>query len=80
MAWMEEAGWLQEGEAANVSASARAMADAHELKGDPEILVLNLGEGWRSIAKAVLKKYPTARVVAWGWTGEDSHGRYITNT
>ena len=72
--WMEEAGWLQEGEAVSVLASARAMADAHELKGDPELLVLNLGEGWRSIAKAVLKKYPAARVVGvdrrgFTWTG-----------
>ena len=74
VAWMEQAGWLQEGEAANVATSARATADAHELKGDPQIRVLNLGEGWRSIAKAVVKKYPTARVVGvdrrgFTWTG-----------
>ena len=36
--------------------------------------MLNLGEGWRSIANAVQKKYPTARVVGvdrrgFTWTG-----------
>ena len=54
--------------------AARKTADEHEIKDEPEILTLNLGEGWRSIAKAVLKKYPTARVVGvdrrgFTWTG-----------
>ena len=43
--------------------------------------MLNLGEGWRSVAKAVLKKYPTARVVGvdrrgFTWTGYERG--YIT--
>ena len=43
--------------------AARETADEHEIKGEREVLTLNLGEGWRSIATAVLKKYPTSRVV-----------------
>ena len=54
--------------------AARETADEHEIKGEPEVLTLTLGEGWRSIATAVLKKYPTARVVGvdrrgFTWTG-----------
>ena len=60
---MQTAGWLEEGEAESVTVAARKTADEHKIKGEPEILTLNLGEGWRSIAKAVLKKYSTARVV-----------------
>ena len=41
---------------------ARLTASEYEIGGEPELRVLNLGEGWRSIAKAVLKHYPTARV------------------
>ena len=39
---------------------ARLTANEYEIGGEPELRVLNLGEGWRSIAKAVLKYYPTA--------------------
>ena len=60
---MQSAGWLGEGEAESVSIAARKTTDEHEVKGEPEIRVLNLGEGWGSIAKAVLKKYPSARVM-----------------
>ena len=60
---MKTAGWLEEGEAESVMVAARKTADEHEIKGESEILTLDLGEGWRSIAKAVLKKYSTARVV-----------------
>ena len=70
VSWMQSAGWLEEGEAESVSTAARKTADEHEIKGKPEIRVLNLGEGWRSIAKAVLKKYPTARVV--GLSGQET--------
>ena len=62
VSWMKTAGWLEEVEAESVMAAARKTADEHEIKEEPEILALNLGEGWRSIAKAVQKKYPTARV------------------
>ena len=72
--WMIGAGWLEEKEGESVSVAARETADAHEIKDEPEVLVLNLGEGWRSIAKAVLKKYPKGRVVGvdrrgFTWTG-----------
>jgi hypothetical protein len=71
---MTTAGWLEEGEAESVMVAARKTADEHEIKDEPEILALDLGEGWRSIAKAVQKKYPTARVVGvdrrgFPWTG-----------
>ena len=74
VSWMQAAGWLEEGEAESVTVAARETADEHEIKGEPEVLTLNLGEGWRSIATAVLKKYPTARVVGvdrrgFTWTG-----------
>ena len=60
---------------------AKATADEYEIKGEPELRVLNLGEGWRSIARAVLKRYPTARVVGvdergFTWTGYEEG--YIT--
>ena len=79
--WMKTAGWLEEGEAESIMAAARKTADEHEIKDEAEILTLNLGEGWRSIAKAVLKKYPSARVVGvdrrgFTWTG--FVGGYIT--
>ena len=81
VSWMTTAGWLEEGEAESVMAAARKTADEHEIKGEPEVLALNLGEGWRSIAKAVLKKYPTARIVGvdrrgFTWTGYERG--YIT--
>ena len=59
---MQTAGWLEEGEAESAMVAARKTADEHEIKGKPEILTLNLGEGWRSLTKAVLmiKKYSTA--------------------
>ena len=62
------------GDAESVMVAARKMADEHVIKGEPEIRVLNLGEGLGSIAKAVLKKYPSARVVGvdrrgFTWTG-----------
>ena len=63
VSWMQTAGWLEEGEAESVTVAARKTADEHKIKDEPEILTLNLGEGWRSIANAVLKKYSTARVV-----------------
>jgi hypothetical protein len=71
---MQIARWLEEGEAESAMAAAMETADEHEIKGEPEILTLNLGEEWRSIAKPVLRKYPTARVVGVGrrgfaWTG-----------
>ena len=53
---------------------ARLTASRYEIVGEPELRVLNLGEGWRSIARAVQKYYPTARVVGvdkrgFTWTG-----------
>ena len=53
---------------------ARLTASEYEIGGEPELRVLNLGEGWKSIAKAMLKYYPTARVVGvdkrgFTWTG-----------
>ena len=59
----ETAGWLEEGGHKSVTVAARETAGEHEIKGESETLTLNLGGGWRSIAKAVLKKYSTARVV-----------------
>ena len=38
-------GWLEGGEAESVSIAARKTADEHEIKGEPEIRVLNLGKG-----------------------------------
>ena len=61
--WMQSSGRLEEGEAENVTVAARKKADEHEIKGEPKVLMLNLGEGWRSIAIAVLTKYPAARIV-----------------
>ena len=52
VSWMQTAGWLEEAEAESVTVAAKKTADEHEIKGEPEIL----GEGWRSIATAVLKK------------------------
>ena len=81
VSWMQAAGWLESGEAESVQAEARETASAHEITDEPEILVLNLGEGWRSVAKAVTKRYPTARVVGvdrrgFTWTGLEQG--YIT--
>ena len=50
VSWMKTAGWLEEGEAESVMVAAKKTADEHEIKGEPEIRVLNLGGGWRSIA------------------------------
>ena len=75
---LDEEGRMARGEGGRKrlgSSQRDATADKHEIKGEPEIRVLNLGEGWRSIAKAVLKKYPTARVVGVDRRGFDSHGR-----
>ena len=71
---MVRAGWIAEGEREELVRKARVTATEYEVKGEPELRVLNLGEGWRSIAKAVLKHYPTARVVGvdkrgFTWTG-----------
>ena len=72
--WMVGAEWIAEGEREELTKKARLTADAYEITSEPELRVLNLGEGWRSIAKAVLKCYPTARVVGvdrrgFTWTG-----------
>jgi hypothetical protein len=72
--WMVEAGWISEGERGELVRKARLTANEYEIKEEPELRVLNLGEGRRSIARAVLKHYPTARVVGvdrrgFTWTG-----------
>ena len=72
--WMVEAGWIAEGERGELVRKARLTASEYEIGGEPELRVLNLGEGGRSIAKAVLKHYPAARVVGvdkrgFTWTG-----------
>ena len=71
---MKTSEWLEEAEAEGVLLAARETADEHEIKGEPEIRVLNLGAGWRSIATAMLKRYLTVRVVGvdrrgFTWTG-----------
>ena len=58
--WMVEVGWISEGERGELVRKARLTANEYEIREEPELRVLNLGEGWRSIAKAVLKYYPTA--------------------
>jgi hypothetical protein len=72
--WMVREEWIAEEERGELVRKARLTADAYEIKSEPELRVLNLGEGWRSIAKAVLKYYLTARVVGvdrrgFTWTG-----------
>ena len=67
--WMVEAGWISEGERGELARRARLTANEYEIRGEPELRVLNFGEGWRSKARAVLKHYPTARVV-----GTDKRG------
>ena len=61
--WVVGAEWIAKGEREELVRKARLTASEYEIGGEPELRVLNLGEGWRSIAKAVLKYYPTARVV-----------------
>ena len=72
--WMVGAEWITEEEREELVRKARLTASKYERVGEPELRVLNLGEGWRSIARAVLKYYPTARVVGvdrrgFTWTG-----------
>ena len=72
--WMVGAEWITEEEREELVRKARLTASEYEIVGEPELRVLNLGEGWRSIARAVLKCYPTARVVGvdrrgFTWTG-----------
>jgi hypothetical protein len=71
---MVEAEWISEGERGELVRKARLTANEYEIKEEPELRVLNLGEGWRSIARAVPKCYPTARVIGvdkrgFTWTG-----------
>jgi hypothetical protein len=44
--WMVREGWIAEEEREELVRKARLTADAHEIRGEPELRVLNLG-GWR---------------------------------
>jgi len=60
--------WLTAEEAVGLSAKALSTTRQHEVSKD-SILVLNLGEGWRSVARGVEAAFPGAMVV-----GADKRG------
>ena len=66
--WMIQHEWLTAEEAVGLSAKALSTAQQHEVSKDT-ILVLNLGEGWRSVARGVEAVFPGAIVV-----GADKRG------
>ena len=60
--WMVEHDWVSSEEAGSLSAKALSTAQQHEVK-ERTILVLNLGEGWRSVGRGVEEAFPGAVVV-----------------
>ena len=66
--WMIQREWLTAEEAVGLSAKALSIAQQHEVS-KYTTLVLNLGEGWRSVARGVEEVFPGARVV-----GADKRG------
>ena len=74
MRWMVIEGWIEEEEEEGLRASASETFRKHVEDAKPSILVLNLGEGWRSVGKAVSEMYPGSRTVGvdrrgFTWTG-----------
>ena len=47
--WMAEAGSIAEGERGELVRKARLTASEYEIGGEPELRVLNLGEGWAEV-------------------------------
>ena len=66
--WMVQHEWLTAEEAVGLSAKALSTSHQHEVSKD-SILVSNLGEGWRSVARGVEAAFPGAIVV-----GADKRG------
>ena len=60
--WMVDHEWLREEEAEEVKDNALKTAEQHEVRGYT-VLALNLGEGWRSVARGVEAVFPGALVV-----------------
>lgn len=66
--WMVGSQWITQVEAASIQQRAETVAGEHA-KEEPEKLILNKGEGWRSVARAVETLFPRVRVV-----GADKRG------
>lgn len=73
--WMVQHGWIDGGEAEEMRCKTKEMNKKYAILTKPTMLVLNLGEGWRSVGRAITKIVPGAHVV-----GADRRGHTYTGT
>ena len=59
---MVEREWIQESEAHEMEEKAKEMSKEYTRETEPTMLVLNIGEGWRSVGRALKNLVPGAYV------------------
>ena len=75
VSWMVEREWIQESEAHGLERKAKEMNRKYTRRTEPAMLVLNIGEGWRSVGRALKNLVPGAYIA-----GADRRGHTYTGT
>ena len=73
--WMVQSGWIEDSEADEMTRKAKVTCEKYTTTTKPTMLALNLGEGWRSVGRAIAKLIPGAHIA-----GADRRGRTYTGT
>ena len=73
--WMVQNGWIEDSEADEMIRKAKVTRERYTTTTKPTMLALNLGEGWRSVGRAIANLIPGAHIA-----GADRRGRTYTGT
>ena len=73
--WMVQNRWIEDSEADEMIRKAKVTREKYTTTTKPTLLALNLGEGWRSVGRAIANLIPGAHIA-----GADRRGRTYTGT